>query len=186
MAYDVEQTDDTTQGITPVTVSFPRKIALMTATAAMVAMLAVKSASAAPACYNMAEFEAEQGLRIHSELMVIGLTCAKMPNGANLYSKYQTFTAKNKNLITMYENALIAYFDKQGGNAEAQFHTMRTGLANRISQLAIGNVVGFCNAFSPRLDAALTMDQDKIRRWAQQVWRDAPTSRPLCTRQAVR
>ena len=161
----------------------PRKIAMMTATAALVTLLSLKAATAAPACYNMAEFEAEQGLRIHSELMVIGLTCAKMPNGANLYGKYQSFTSKNKNLITMYENALIAYFGKQGGgNAEKQFHTMRTGLANHISQLAIGNVVGFCNAFSPRLDAALTMDQEKIRRWAQQVWRDAPTSRPLCTR----
>ena len=157
-----------------------QKLMTMVATAACVALLAVKSAAAAPSCYNMAEFEAEQGLRIHSELMVIGLTCAKMPNGAHLYSKYQSFTAKNQNLITMYENALIARY------GEKEFHTLRTGLANRISQLAIGNVVGFCNAFSPRLDAALGMDQEKIRRWAQQTWRDAPTSRPLCTRQATR
>lgn len=168
-------------------VRLPRKLAMMTATAALVTLMSVKAASASSACYNMAEFEAEQGLRIHSELMVIGLTCAKMPNGANLYSKYQSFTNKNKNLISMYENALITYFRKEGAsNPEAQFHTLRTGLANRISQLAIGNVVGFCNAFSPRLDAALGMDQEKIRRWAQQAWRDAPTSRPVCTRQANR
>lgn len=164
-----------------------QKLMTMVATAACVTLLAVKSAAAAPACYNQAEFEAEQGLRIHSELMVIGLTCAKMPNGANLYSKYQSFTSKNQNLITMYENALITHFRQQGGgNPEKQFHELRTKLANRISQLAIGNVVGFCNAFTPRLDAALGMDQEKIRRWAQQAWRDAPTSRPLCTRQATR
>lgn len=153
---------------------------------AVATVLAARPAAASRMCYNMAEFEAEQGLRIHSELMVIGLTCAKMPYGGNLYSKYQTFTAKNQNLISMYESALIEHFRKEGGNAEAQFHTLRTGLANHISQLAIGNVVGFCNAFSPRIDAALAMDQGKLRMWAQQVWRDAPTSRPVCTRQADR
>ena len=157
-----------------------KKSSVLAAGMAVLLSLQATAASAAPACYNIAEFEAEQGLRIHSELMVIGLTCAKMPNGAALYGKYQQFTAKNKNLITMYENALIAHY-----GAEKEFHAMRTGLANRISQLAIGNVVGFCNAFSPRIDAALGMDQEKIRRWAQQVWRDAPTSKPICTRQAA-
>ncbi len=164
---------------------FPRTLALKTATVALMMALTVKTASAA-GCYTMAEYEAEQGLRIHSELMVIGLTCAKMPGGAALYSKYQSFTAKNQTLITMYENALIAHFRKQGGgNPETQFHTLRTGMANKISQLAIGNVVGFCHAFTPRLDAAMNMEQEKIRRWAQQVWRDAPTSKPICTRQAA-
>lgn len=146
------------------------------------ALLASTAAQAATtACYTPAEFEAEQGLRIHSELMVIGLTCLKMPGGQGLYAKYQHFTAQNQNLISGYENTLIHYFSEHGdSNAEGEFHTLRTGLANRISKLAVGNIVGFCNAFSPRLDTALGMDQARIRRWAQQVWADAPTSRPLC------
>ena len=32
----------------------------------------------AGACYSRKEAEAEQGIRIHSELMVIGLNCAHM------------------------------------------------------------------------------------------------------------
>ena len=32
-------------------------------------------------CYTAREVEAEQAIRIHSELMVIGLTCIKMPGG---------------------------------------------------------------------------------------------------------
>lgn len=149
--------------------------------ATMALTLTATAAQAAGACYTAAEFEAEQGLRIHSELMVIGLTCLKMPGGTTLYGKYQSFTNKHSSLISGYENTLIAHLRNNGSaNPEKEFHTMRTGLANRISQLAIGNVVGFCNAFTPRLDSALAMDQQKLRRWAQQVWRDAPTSRPLC------
>jgi hypothetical protein len=153
------------------------------AAAGVIAFILALPGVASAACYSAAEFEAEQGLRIHSELMVIGLTCAKMPGGTALYGKYQSFTHKNQTLISSYENTLISHLRKSGSsNPEKDFHTLRTGLANHISQLAIGNVVGFCNAFTPRLDTALGMDQQKLRRWAQQVWRDAPTSRPLCTR----
>ena len=143
--------------------------------------LASATPSQSASCYSPAEFEAEQGLRIHSELMVIGLTCLKMPGGKGLYSKYQTFTQRNQHLISNYENALIDYFRRNGApNAEGQFHTLRTGLANQISKHAIGNVVGFCQAFAPRLDQALAMDQAKLRRWAQQTWPQSPTSRPAC------
>ncbi len=161
-----------------------RKIYTFLAIGAVVLGLSSSMAQAqSSACYSAAEFEAEQGLRIHSELMVIGLTCLKMPGGTGLYSKYQSFTNKHQTLIAGYENTLIRHLRANGvAHPEKEFHTLRTGLANRISQLAIGNVVGFCNAFTPRLDAALAMDQVKLRRWAQQVWRDAPTSRPLCQR----
>lgn len=143
--------------------------------------LAMTATQAQAACYTAAEFEAEQGLRIHSELMVIGLTCLKMPGGSGLYAKYQHFTEVHQGLIGRYEGELINYFRKQGSaQPEKDFHSLRTGLANRISKLAIGNMVGFCKAFSPRLDAALKMDDAKIRRWATQVWADAPTSRPVC------
>lgn len=159
-----------------------KKTILATGLAAALS-LAATQALAAPACYAPHEFEAEQGLRIHSELMVIGLTCVKMPGQSNIYGKYQAFTAKNEKLIAKYESDLIAHFRMQGGgNPEKQFHSLRTGLANRISQLAIGNMVGFCRSFTPRMDAALAMDQPRLRQWAQQVWAEAPTSKPLCTR----
>lgn len=158
-----------------------KKYLKLAAVAALVAVLSAGSAHASSSCYSAAEFEAEQGLRIHSELMVIGLTCLKMPGGQGLYGKYQSFTSRHQRLITNYEDTLINYFRRSGApNPEGQFHTLRTGLANQISKHAIGNVVGFCQAFSPRLDQALAMDQTKLRRWAQQVWRQSPTSRPIC------
>lgn len=133
-------------------------------------------------CYSASEFEAEQGLRIHSELMVIGLTCMKMPQGETMYKKYQSFTLKHQNLIAGYETDIIGYYARQGlKNPERQLHTLRTNLANEISQHAITmSTSTFCQHFGPRIDQALKMDDQKFRRWAQHVWPESSTTEPVC------
>ena len=138
----------------------------------------------AEACYSSKELEAEQGVRIHSELMVIGLTCMKMPEGQKLYSKYKTFTAKNASLIAKYETDIIAYYGKQGvAKPEKKFHTLRTNLANEISRRAIKmSTLSFCKKYSSHLDRALAMDRQKLRRWAQHVWPNQPTTEPVCVK----
>lgn len=148
----------------------------------IVLSLSIVSTAQARGCYNASEFEAEQGLRIHSELMVIGLTCLKMPKGDALYTKYQSFTRKNQSLITGYENDMIGYFGKQGMKSpETKLHTFRTELANDISKHAITmSTSSFCQHFGGRIDAALKMDQAKLRKWAQHVWAKSPTTVPVC------
>src|SRR5690606_4095584 len=103
----------------------------LTVLLAALALLATTAQQASAQCYNQRQFEAEQGLRIHSELMVISLTCMKMPMGSGMYQKYQAFTSKNKKLLTGYEDDMIDYFRDTGHSApEKQFHTLRTNLAN--------------------------------------------------------
>lgn len=133
-------------------------------------------------CYTAQEFEAEQGIRIHSELMVIGLTCMKMPQGTQMYLKYQDFTQKNKGLLAQYEKELIAHYRREGAaKPEIKLHTLRTTLANQISMHAVSmSVSNFCQRFSQRIDQALAMDSGRLRRWAQQPWPGSPTSRPVC------
>lgn len=143
----------------------------------------VHSSSQAASCYTPAQFEAEQGLRIHSELMVIALTCMKAPGGGQaMYNKYQQFTKKNLGLIAGYENDMLSYFKTQGTkNAEETINNFKTGLANKISQHAISmSTASFCQHFGSRIDQALAMDGPKLRRWAQQEWPQSPTSRPKC------
>lgn len=142
--------------------------------------------SEAEACYSAREFEAEQGIRIHSELMVIGLTCIKTPEGQELYRKYQDFTAKNSHLIASYETALINYYSQQGtAQPEQKLHTLRTNLANEISRRAIAmSTLSFCQKFSSHLDRALAMNQEKLRQWAQHVWPNQPPSEPACDKTA--
>lgn len=138
-------------------------------------------------CYTAKEFEAEQGIRIHSELMVIGLTCMKMPQGTQMYMKYQNFTQKNQKLIAQYETEIIAHYRREGAEKpERKLHTLRTTLANQISQHAVVmSVSNFCQRFSQRIDQALAMDKEKLRRWAQQPWPGSPTSRPICDSRSV-
>jgi hypothetical protein len=146
--------------------------------------LAATGPAFASGCYTNTEFEAEQGLRIHSELMVIGLTCARMPGGQDLYREYNSFTLKNQALISGYEETLIRYYRSQGApNPEQKLHTLRTNLANKISQHAIQmSTKSFCQYFGPRIPKALAMDQNTVRRWAQHVWADTPTTQPICAR----
>lgn len=133
-------------------------------------------------CYSPQEFEAEQGLRIHSELMVIGLTCMKMPQGQQTYMKYDQFTRKNQALISTYESSMISFYRKRGDKApEKSLHTLRTNLANGISKHAIEmSTASFCKQFTSRVDQALAMDTGKLKKWAQQVWPATPTTLPMC------
>ncbi len=133
-------------------------------------------------CYKIEQFEAEQGLRIHSELLVISLTCRKTPGHGTLYEKYKRFTNKNKLLIANYENILISFFRDSGSASPAKdLHTLRTSLANDISQHAINmSVTGFCNYFGGRIDRALKMNRETLRKWAKQVWENQKTSHRLC------
>ncbi len=135
-------------------------------------------------CYNIQQFEAEQGLRIHSELLVISLTCQKTSGYTELYPKYQRFTTKNKLLLADYENRLINFFKGQGSTAPAkELHTLRTKLANDISKHAINmSVASFCIYFGKRVDRALNMDKETLRRWARQIWKEQKTSYDVCSK----
>jgi hypothetical protein len=149
----------------------------------LVLSLALSGQAVASSCYTEREFEAEQGLRIHSELMVIALTCIKMPRGgAEMYSKYQTFTNRNQRLITSYESDMIGYFRRQGvAQPEKQFHSLRTGLANHISKNAISmSTSSFCQRYGQNIDQAVVMDHAKVRRWAQMPVAQLPTKQPKC------
>ena len=153
-------------------------------TAIFIALFLLLYPALAQACYGPREFEAEQGIRIHSELMVIGLSCIKMPEGETLYQKYQSFTAQNANLIAGYETDLINYYGREGvSEPELKLHELRTNMANEMSRRAIAmSISSFCQKYSSHIDQALAMNQQKIRRWAQHKWPNQPTSEPTCSK----
>lgn len=136
----------------------------------------------ADACYHEAEAEAEQGLRIHSELMVIGLTCMKMPGGDNLYSKYRKFTQNNAAVISKYENEIIDYYSNEGySDPEEALHSLRTTMANNISEYAVEiSVLTFCEVFSERLNVVEDLSSDEFIDWARFSIEGNPTSEPKC------
>jgi hypothetical protein len=137
-------------------------------------------------CYTSKEVEAEQGVRILSELMVIGLNCQHLtPQGQeNLYTQYKKFALKNEALFTGYENTLLDFYRSEGiSNPEANLHQMRTDVANKISKdAAVMRPDAFCAAYAQRIPKANQMSQTKIRQWASTVFPGHPASHTSCTR----
>ena len=65
-------------------------------------LLLLSAPAMAANCYSAAEAEAEQGIRVHSELMVIGLNCQHMTPAYKAQQKEWRRRRK--------ENAQYAYF----------------------------------------------------------------------------
>ncbi len=147
-------------------------------------ILSIPNVSWAKACYSNREAEAEQGIRIHSELMVIGLNCAHMAdaNGNNLYLEHKKFTAKHEDLFSTYEDILMSFMRKNGDrNPEKSMHGLRTKFANKIStDVATMRPDIFCRTYAGRIEKVSKMDRDSVRKWATMDFPHHPVSRPLC------
>ncbi len=142
------------------------------------------SSSAFAKCYTAREVEAEQGVRILSELMVIGLNCQHLtPKGQeNLYTQYKKFALKHEALFSGYEDTLLQFYGSEGkSNPDSYLHQVRTDVANKISKdAAVMRPDAFCAAYAPRIAKAGQMGEDKIRRWAQTVFPGHPVSHEIC------
>lgn len=156
----------------------------LTLLASAIIFFAANSAQAA-GCYSAVEAEAEQGIRIHSELMVIGLNCQHMGKreGMNLYGQYRQFTADHGSLFAKYEDILMSHFRKNGvKKPEASLNTLRTNFANKISNdVADMRPDVFCSKYAPRVTQASKMSREEVRRWAAKIYPSHPVSEPLCT-----
>lgn len=150
----------------------------------LIGLLGFVQAAQAETCYTKREAEAEQGIRIHSELMVIGLNCSHMStaNGKNLYAEHRKFTADHNKLLATYEKILMAYLTRTGvANAEKQLHEIRTNFANKISKdAAVMRPDKFCRTYAPRIEAVTKMDETQFRKWAATPFKEYPVSKPLC------
>lgn len=134
--------------------------------AAKAARPAKSSVPATPACYNRAEHAAEQLMRMHTEMMVVGLTCRTVMPDKKPFDLYQDFSVKNRALLSSSEASLISFYKRSGsgGNATRQFDMFRTELANEISRRAatIG-IPQYCANFVDRSVAAKDLTGDDLR-----------------------
>lgn len=138
----------------------------------------------AAGCYTAKEAEAEQGIRIHSELMVIGLNCQHMtPRGwKNFYQEYREITERNKSLISSYEQTLVDFYSRNGsGNAERKIHDMRTNFANKTStDAAQMRPDVFCATYAPRIPKVGKMSTAEFKQWAASTAMTQRLFQPIC------
>lgn len=145
---------------------------------ALLALFIMPSMAQAKSCYSAAEAEAENAIRIHSELMVIGLNCQHMtpPGWKNLYQEYREITSRHQGLFSGYEKTLI----KANGGSERKMHGLRTGFANRTStDAAQMRPDVFCATHGPRIPEVGRMSREEFKQWAATSFSGRST-KPLC------
>lgn len=152
---------------------------------ALFAILMATGANARGAsCYKPIEAEAEQGIKIHSELMVIGLNCMhkSKPGEPNLYAQYRNFTSENAEIFQGYEQILLNHYEREHvKDPDAALKQLRTSFANQISSEAAGMRPDvFCYHYAPRIEKAAKLDAGQLREWASMVFSSHPTSKPIC------
>ena len=160
------------------------KKAFITASVFMMTLFSYQAAWAG-ACYTMREAEAEQGIRIHSELMVIGLNCQHIyeSRGKNLYRAYREFTSEHADLFARYENILMDHYSSAGyTKPEKKLDRLRTDYANDIADnVARMQTKRFCAKYAPRIPRAVNYSRRDIRQWASTFYSDDPVSKPICS-----
>lgn len=152
-----------------------RQAARAIGASALAILLATVPVLAAPApkgpCYTVPEFAAEQGIRLHTELMVIGLTCQQMdvPGQMSLFNQYKQFTLKHQARIQEWEKSLVGYYKRTSkGNATRSFDSFRTRLANETSQRAIALTTPvFCGTHAPLVAQAMAAGLAEIEQGLQ-------------------
>jgi len=104
------------------------------------------SANAKALCYSSKEEVAEKILRLHSELMVITVTCRQGSDGRDLGRAYTRLTRKYIKPIKKSEKILQKFYAKHyGGNGIDKLDKLRTKLANEYSQIvARESASSFC------------------------------------------
>ena len=114
--------------------------------AALLFLACAQPAWAGGRCYSLDQIKAEKLLRLHSELMVITVTCKQSSTGRDLVRAYTGFTRANINQIKDAEKTMSSYYSSvYGGDGISKLDTLRTKLANEIGQqIADLSAPAFC------------------------------------------
>lgn len=152
-----------------------------------VALFPLSAQAKSPQCYSEAELEAEMLIRLHSELMVVTLSCRTSSTGQPLPPSYQQFTQHHLDQIKGSEKALIAWYRKSGTkDPQSKFDRMRTELANAYSQqIADMSPVAFCAKYRDYAAVSSVWNVKEMNAEVHNLVRTHVGHAPLCQQPQV-
>lgn len=161
-----------------------KKAALALVLVALGAVGGPSCARASAPCYSPAEVEAEQALRLHSELMVITVTCHQDSMGRDLVRAYTGFTRDNIDMLHRAEATMTAYYKKAyGGKGVDRLDRLRTMLANEYGQkIADRSAQTFCAENRDKVTAFYGISPASVHGAVLQV--SGRSYAPVCSVQA--
>lgn len=132
-------------------------------------------------CYTPDEFEAEQGLRLHTDLEVIMLTCKFDGYRRPLKDSYAVFLKKYTAQIRKWENAIARIYASSGGSRNEVIDNFRTALANQKShEASTMNPRQFCIAYANWVPAVAAWSPEQVMNYVRTPDSARPSKKPLC------
>lgn len=152
--------------------------------AASLLLLSSEAALAAPkSCYSASELRAEKLLRLHSELMVITVTCKQASTGRDLGAAYGAFTRNHLGPIKGAEGTLISHYEKtRSGKGISHLDVLRTRLANDIGQkMADISAPVYCAQLRDLVIQLADSPRPDLPDYAAATYEGVKTLEPACT-----
>ncbi len=145
------------------------------------ALLLLPHSVSAGECYTADEFEAEQGLRLHTDMEVIALTCKMDGYRRQLMAMHTTFTKKYLTQIRKWENTIARVYASSGGSRNEVIDNFRTALANQKSHEASTiNPRQFCIKYANWVPAVLAWSPEQVLNYVRTPDSERPTKKPPC------
>ena len=122
-------------------------------------------------CMTEQEMQADQFIRLHTAMMVAGLTCHVPFSDDNLFAHYQDFTITHQSVIRDSQRVLASFLGRhRSGNRNRLFDTYRTEVANSESQLVIDVSQGrYCQALREKFYAATEFSPADLSAYLEQA-----------------
>lgn len=148
----------------------------------LIVMLLASPAQAGTPCYSAQEAEAEQLLRLHSELMLIALTCRQSSSGRDLIKAYTQFTSRNVVKLHEAEAVMSRYYEKTAkGQGIPRLDKLRTRLANECGQeMAMESAPSYCAVRRDRAESLYDSSYPDIQLAATRLYARQRPGAPLC------
>ncbi|NDE91322.1 MAG: hypothetical protein EB059_09365 [Alphaproteobacteria bacterium] len=132
-------------------------------------------------CYTPDEFEAEQGLRLHTDLEVIMLTCKYDGYRKPLRDSYAVFLKKYSLQIRKWENTIARVYAATGGSRNEVIDNFRTALANQKGhESSIMGPRPFCVAYANWVLAVSTWTPQQVMSYVRTPDPARQTRKPPC------
>jgi hypothetical protein len=150
--------------------------------AGMTILFLVSLARAADQCYSPDQMDAEQLLRLHSELMVITVTCHQGSHGENLVPAYTSFTKTNIKALHAAEKTMIAYYHSvYGGDGIPKLDELRTRLGNEYgSKIAEMSAPVFCAMYRDKVLQMCTANRAILKEEVERIASEGKSGANMC------
>ena len=115
-------------------------------------------------CYSRDQARAFEAMRVHTELMIAGLSCAEVYGNADIYGFYQDFTIAHSDFLTASQRVIEQRDGDRGYDAfRTRIANVETGLISR------WGTTGYCRIREARFGSLIFASPDSFRAYVEDL-----------------